>query len=194
MLIQLVIQFVGSVAHFQSNFTHYTHNVPQFTQHKQLLHSRISHNKHEHGTVTSCHDSVFICCCTLAFLSLLFIVLLSCVFDSLSVFRLLHPFLLQFLPLFSHFFFCFSHHPMFLPPTSLWLSMCSLTSCNSCLFYFLSLSFNFFLSVSVFLTLAFSSSSLVPSIQKRTSIPTVHSGATPSAPWLDSGLHRTVVC
>lgn len=51
-------------------------------------------------------------------------------------------------------FFWLSHHPMFLPPTSPWLSICSLTSCNSCLFSFLSLSFSFFLYVLVSLTLS----------------------------------------
>lgn len=76
-----------------------------------------------------------------------------------------------------------SHLPMtkylftaFLHPSSLPL-----------LYPFLSISSSPYLRLS-------SSSSLAPSIRKRTSIPTVRSGATPSAPWRDSGLLRTVVC
>lgn len=56
----------------------------QFTQHKQLLHSRISHNKHGRSSVTSSHASMFICCCNLTFcpFCLLFC---CCVYLTLSL-------------------------------------------------------------------------------------------------------------
>lgn len=140
---------------------------------------RISHNKHGHSIVTSRHGSVFICCCIL---SLLFVVLL-CVLDSLSVFLPPHPFLLQFLPPFFSLFFGSPTTPWFcLPPphdevyASSFFPLCCPSS---------------FMSHSQFLPHGFSfspthsfpsSSSLAPSIRRRTSIPTAHSGAIPSAP------------
>lgn len=159
MLIQLVIQLVGSgeilpvsLAHFESNFflqIQHTHGSHQFTQHEQLLHSKSSHNKCGRSTVTSCHGSCVYLLLHSRILSLLFVVLL-CVLDSLSVFLPLRPVSPPIPPTIFLTFFWLSHHSMFLPPTSPWLSICSPSSCSPPSrnpSSFLSLSLNFFLSL-----------------------------------------------
>lgn len=122
----MVIQLVGSEKEKSSLFlllflrvalpTQRT-QLHQFTQHKQLLHSRISHNKHGRSSVTSSHASMFICCCNLTFcpFCLLFC---CCVYLTPSLcFFLYILFFHQFLPPFSHFFL--AHQPLHafrLPP------------------------------------------------------------------------------
>lgn len=130
-MIQLVIQLVGIKSSQlrllilrKTLLTQHT-QLHQFTQHKQLLHSRISHNKHGHSTATSCLGSMFVCCCTFSFCPFC---LLFCVLYSLSVFLPLCPFSTDSSHHFSHFFWL-PHHSTFLPPTSPWLSICSLSSC-----------------------------------------------------------------
>lgn len=77
--------------------------------------------------------------------------------------------------------------------------------CLPCLFIFVLLFFHYsrhFLTFLCFLIADSISSWFIclfftspdTSILRRTSIPTAHSGAIPSAPWWDSGPHRTVVC
>ncbi len=126
MLIQLVIQPVGSkkiltvsLSHFESTVTLQTQHtrLHQFTQHRHFLHSSISHNKHGHSTVTSCHGSMFICCCTLAFcpFCLLFCCCV-CLTPSLCFFLSI-PFSTNSSHRFSHFFFASPTTPCFcLPP------------------------------------------------------------------------------
>lgn len=110
-----------------------------------------------------------------------------CVSSSTSFF---HQFLLPV----SHFFWLTDHSMLsasHLPMTE-YLFCVPVFSQPSCFFVsqFLPVCLGFSQSHSASLSLSLSSSS----IQKRISIPTVHSGATPSAPWRDSGLRRTVVC
>lgn len=187
MLIQLVIQLVGSeeilaVFHLlilrvtlQTQHT----QIHQFTQHEQLLHFR---NLTQQSRTQRSRLLPQLCVYLLLhsrILSLLFVVLLLCVLDSLSVFHPLRPFSPPMPPtIFSlslalpTLHLSTSHLPMTKYPFSPHHPSC-----------FLSLYLSISSTVSPFLTLSLSSfSSLAPSIRKRTSIPTVHSGATPSAP------------
>lgn len=89
----------------------------QFTQHKQLPHSRISHSKHGHSTATSCHGFVFVCCCANSFCPFC---LLFCYFVCLTpyLFLPLSPFSTNSSHHFSHFFWL-THHSKFLSTSHL---------------------------------------------------------------------------
>lgn len=139
----------------------------QFTQHKQLLHSRISHNKHGRSSVTSSHASMFICCCNLTFcpFCLLFC---CCVYLTLSLCFFLYILFPPIPPTSFSLFFGSPTTPCFLPPTSPWPSIYSVSPCSPNPPAFLSLSF--FLSVWVSLnhTLPlFLSLSLLPAFRKE---------------------------
>lgn len=123
-----------SLAHYQWLFNTLTHSHKHTHMHGSIgLHNTSSSYTRKltpESWTRRCHLAPRLCVYLLLhsrILSLLFVVWL-CVLDSLSVYLPLHPLPLQFLPLFSHFFFFFwlSHHLVFLPPTSPWLSTCVL--------------------------------------------------------------------